>query len=55
MFSAPLTHRWRAQELLTNRDIREALWILREPDSGARQTFDRALAGLLPDINIYLS
>ncbi|MDR4471078.1 MAG: LysR substrate-binding domain-containing protein [Nitrospira sp.] len=39
---------------LTNRDIREALWILREPDSGARQTFDRALAGLLPDINIYL-
>ncbi|MEZ5573178.1 MAG: LysR substrate-binding domain-containing protein [Halioglobus sp.] len=39
---------------LTNKDIREALWILREPDSGARQTFDRALAGLLPDINIYL-
>jgi DNA-binding transcriptional LysR family regulator len=39
---------------LTNRDIREALWILREPDSGARQTFDRALAGLLPDINVYL-
>ena len=39
---------------LTNKDIREALWILREPDSGARQTFDRALAGLLPSINIYL-
>ncbi len=39
---------------LTNKDIREAMWILREPDSGARQTFDRALAGLLPDINIYL-
>lgn len=39
---------------LTNKDIKEALWILREPDSGARQTFDRALAGLLPDINIYL-
>ena len=39
---------------LTNKDIREALWILREPDSGARYTFDRALAGLLPDINIFL-
>ena len=39
---------------LTNRDIKEAPWILREPDSGARYTFDRALAGLLPDINIYL-
>ncbi|HEY6130946.1 MAG TPA: LysR family transcriptional regulator [Halioglobus sp.] len=42
------------KKALTNKDIREAPWILREPDSGARQTFDRALAGLLPDINIYL-
>lgn len=42
------------RKTLTNKDIREAPWILREPDSGARQTFDRALAGLLPDINIYL-
>lgn len=39
---------------LTNKDIREAMWILREPDSGARHTFERALAGILPDINIYL-
>jgi DNA-binding transcriptional LysR family regulator len=39
---------------LTNKDIKEALWILREPDSSNRQTFDRALAGLLPQINIYL-
>jgi DNA-binding transcriptional LysR family regulator len=39
---------------LQTRDIKEALWILREPDSGARHTFERALAGLLPDINIYL-
>ncbi len=39
---------------LSSRDIREAQWILREPDSGARHTFDRALAGLLPDINIHL-
>jgi len=42
------------KKTLTNKDIREAPWILREPDSGARQTFDRALAGLLPDITIYL-
>ena len=42
------------KKTLTNRDIKEALWILREPDSGARHTFDRALAGLIPDINIYL-
>ena len=39
---------------LSTRDIKEAMWILREPDSGARQTFERALAGLLPDISIYL-
>lgn len=42
------------KKTLTNKDIKEALWILREPDSGARHTFDRALAGLIPDINIYL-
>ena len=42
------------KKVLNNRDIKEAAWILREPDSGARHTFDRALAGLLPDINIYL-
>lgn len=47
-------HPLAGKKSLTNKDIKEALWILREPDSGARQTFDRALAGLLPDINIYL-
>ncbi|GAB3379144.1 LysR family transcriptional regulator [Spongiibacter taiwanensis] len=41
------------KQTLSNRDIKEAKWILREPDSGARHTFDRALAGLLPEINIY--
>lgn len=39
---------------LSTRDIREAAWILREPDSGARQTFDKAMAGLLPHLNVYL-
>jgi len=42
------------QRTLSRRDIREAPWILREPDSGARQTFERAMAGLLPELNIYL-
>jgi DNA-binding transcriptional LysR family regulator len=42
------------KKTLTTRDIKEALWILREPDSGARQTFDKAMAGLLADINVYL-
>ncbi len=39
---------------LSTRDIKAAMWILREPDSGARQTFERAMAGLLTDINVYL-
>lgn len=39
--------------VLNDDDIKAARWILREPDSGARHTFDRALSGLLPDIEIY--
>ena len=39
---------------LTDNDIRQARWILREPESGARQTFNRALAGLMPDLDVYL-
>ena len=42
------------KRVLTTRDIKAADWILREPDSGARQTFDKALGGLLPHINVYL-
>lgn len=39
---------------LSDKDIKQARWILREPESGARQTFARAMAGLIPDIDIYL-
>jgi DNA-binding transcriptional LysR family regulator len=39
---------------LNTADIKEADWILREPGSGARLTFERAMAGLLPSINIFL-
>lgn len=42
------------KKALSTADIKRAAWILREPDSGARHTFDRALAGLLPEINIYM-
>ena len=42
------------KKVLRSSDIKAADWILREPDSGARHTFERALAGLLPDINIFL-
>jgi DNA-binding transcriptional LysR family regulator len=47
-------HPLASKKTLTSKDIREAQWILREPDSGARQTLERALAGLLPDIHVYL-
>ncbi len=42
------------KKVLTTRDIKSADWILREPDSGARHTFEKALEGLLPQINIHL-
>lgn len=34
--------------------LREATWILREKGSGTRQTFDRAMQGCLPSLNIAL-
>jgi DNA-binding transcriptional LysR family regulator len=42
------------KKVLNTKDIKAAEWILREPDSGARHTFEKAMEGLLPDINIYL-
>lgn len=48
------SHPLAQKKALTKKDIREASWILREPDSGARSTFESALADILPDINIYL-
>jgi len=61
------TLHWRADELvvfaapghplarsagLTDGDLRSLPWVLREPGSGTRQTFDRAMHGLLPDLEI---
>lgn len=39
---------------VTDADLLGCRWILREPGSGTRQTFDRALAGLLPDLQVTL-
>ena len=47
-------HPLAGKKSLGTRDIKEAHWILREPDSGARQTFDRAMAGLLPHLQVHL-
>jgi len=37
---------------LTDEDLLHCNWILRESDSGHRQTFDRAMQGLLPKLKI---
>ncbi|WP_237059944.1 LysR family transcriptional regulator [Microbulbifer sediminum] len=39
---------------LNDSDLCGATWILREPGSGTRQTFERALSGLLPQLHILL-
>ncbi|SFM20019.1 LysR family transcriptional regulator [Marinobacter zhejiangensis] len=39
---------------LTDNDLRKATWIMREPGSGTRQTVERGMHGILPDMNILL-
>jgi DNA-binding transcriptional LysR family regulator len=39
---------------LTDSDLLEADWILRESGSGTRQAFDRAMHGLLPNLNVVM-
>ena len=53
VFCSP-EHPLAKKKKLSDNDIKQARWILREPESGARQTFARAMAGLIPDIDIYL-
>ncbi|TBW54397.1 LysR family transcriptional regulator [Marinobacter halodurans] len=60
---------WRADELvvfcspehpladratLTDDDLVQATWVMRELGSGTRQTFERGMHGILPDLNILL-
>ena len=39
---------------ITTNDLVNARWVLREADSGARQTFERAFQKHLPKLDIYL-
>ncbi|MFI2811005.1 MULTISPECIES: LysR family transcriptional regulator [Microbulbifer] len=53
VFCAP-DHPLAGHQALGDADLCSATWILREPGSGTRQTFERALAGLLPQLHILL-
>ncbi len=53
VFCAP-AHPLAKKPALIDSDLLDAIWILREPGSGTRQTFDRAMHGLLPDLNVML-
>lgn len=46
VFCAP-DHPWVGKPWLSDEDLLSADWILREPGSGTRQTFDRAMHGLI--------
>ncbi len=53
VFCAP-SHPLAIKGKLSDADIKKCQWILREQGSGTRQTFDRAMHDLLPDIQVLL-
>lgn len=53
VFCAP-GHPFARKRALDDRDLRGAAWIVRESGSGTRQTFDRAMHGLLPELQLAL-
>lgn len=53
VFCAP-GHPLAKKRKLSEQALLDATWILREAGSGTRQTFDRAMHGLLPQLNILL-
>lgn len=53
VFCSP-KHPLAAKKELTDADLLSATWVMREPGSGTRQTFERGMHGLLPDLNILL-
>jgi DNA-binding transcriptional LysR family regulator len=53
VFCAP-QHPLARRRRLSDDDLRTATWILREAGSGTRQTFDRAMHGLLPEFRVLL-
>ncbi len=53
VFAAP-HHPLARKRHLTDADLLQASWIMREPGSGTRQAFERAMHGLLPRLHIAL-
>jgi len=53
VFCAP-SHPFAKKRALSDRDLTQVRWIVREPGSGTRQAFERALSGLLPELDIAL-
>jgi len=54
VFAAP-HHPLARKRTLGDRELTEATWILREPGSGTRQTFERALHDLWPSLRVLLT
>lgn len=48
------SHPLAKKKSLSKQDILQTPWILREPNSGARHQFEKAMADLIPHINIFL-
>lgn len=53
VFCAP-SHPLALKDRLSDDDLKAATWIMREPGSGTRQTVERGMHGILPDMNILL-
>ncbi len=49
-----IKHPLASKKTISDKDLLKADWILREQGSGTRQTFERAMYGLLPKMNIPL-
>lgn len=54
VFAAPDHPLVKAGQPLDDAALKSASWILREPGSGTRQTFDRIMNGILPELNVLL-
>jgi DNA-binding transcriptional LysR family regulator len=51
VFAAP-GHPLEKNKSISDTKLRQQAWIVREPGSGTRQTFDRAMHGILPNLDI---
>jgi DNA-binding transcriptional LysR family regulator len=51
VFCSP-NHKLSEKSVITDKDLLQAHWILREAGSGTRQAFERAMHGILPDLQV---